>query len=88
MTRAIVFAYHNVGVRCLQVLIAQGVEIVAVVTHDNSPNENIWFESVEKLAGLHRIPVMKPEDPNTPAFIAEIAPLKADFIFSFYYRIM
>jgi methionyl-tRNA formyltransferase len=87
-TRAIVFAYHNVGVRCLQVLLAHGVEIAAVVTHDNSPTENIWFESVEKLAGLHRIPVMKPEDPNTPEFIAAIAALKADFLFSFYYRMM
>ena len=88
MTRAIVFAYHNVGVRCLEVLLAQDVQIVAVVTHDNSPTENIWFESVEKLAGLHRIPVMKPADPNTPAFIAEIAALQADFLFSFYYRMM
>jgi methionyl-tRNA formyltransferase len=86
--RAIVFAYHNVGVRCLQVLLAHGVEIAAVVTHDNSPTENVWFESVEKLAGLHRIPVMKPEDPNTPEFIAAIAALKADFLFSFYYRMM
>ena len=88
MTRAIVFAYHNVGVRCLQVLLAHDVEIAAVVTHDNSPTENIWFESVEKLAGLHRIPVMKPDDPNTPEFIATIAALKADFLFSFYYRLM
>jgi methionyl-tRNA formyltransferase len=86
--RAIVFAYHNVGVRCLQVLLAHGIEIAAVVTHDNSPTENIWFDSVEKLAGLHRIPVMKPEDPNTPEFIAAIAALKADFLFSFYYRLM
>jgi methionyl-tRNA formyltransferase len=88
VTRAIVFAYHNVGYRCLQVLLAHGVEIAAVVTHDNSPTENIWFESVEKLAGLHHIPVMKPEDPNTPEFIAEVAALKADFLFSFYYRLM
>ncbi len=87
-TRAIVFAYHNVGVRCLQVLLAHGVEIAAVITHNNSPAENIWFESVEKLAELHRIPVMKPEDPNTSEFIAAIAALKADFLFSFYYRMM
>lgn len=88
MTRAIVFAYHNVGVRCLQVLLAQGVEIVMVVTHDDNPTENIWFESVEKLAELHRIPVSKPLDPNTPEFIEEIAALKPDFLFSFYYRMM
>jgi methionyl-tRNA formyltransferase len=88
MTRAIVFAYHNVGFRCLQVLLAHNVEIAAVVTHDNSPTENIWFESVEELAELHRIPVMKPEDPSTPEFIAAIAALNVDFLFSFYYRMM
>ena len=87
-TKAIVFAYHNVGVRCLQVLLAHGVEIAMVVTHDDNPTENIWFDSVEKLADLHRIPVVKPEDPNTPEFIAEIAALNADFLFSFYYRMM
>lgn len=87
-TRAVVFAYHNVGVRCLQVLLAQSVEIAAVITHDDSPTENIWFESVENLAGLHRIPIMKPDNPNTPEFIASIAKLKADFLFSFYYRLM
>ncbi len=86
--RAVVFAYHNVGVRCLQVLLAQGVEIVMVVTHNDNPTENIWFESVRELADLHRIPVVTPDDPNTPEFIAEIAALKADFLFSFYYRMM
>ncbi len=29
MTRAVVFAYHNVGVRCLSVLLAQGVDVRA-----------------------------------------------------------
>jgi methionyl-tRNA formyltransferase len=88
VTRAVVFAYHNVGVRCLQVLLAHGVDIAMIVTHDDNPTENIWFESVEKLAELHRIPVAKPTDPNTPEFIATIAALKADFLFSFYYRMM
>ena len=88
VVRAVVFAYHNVGVRCLQVLLAHGVEIAMVVTHDDNPSENIWFDSVEKLAGLHRIPVVKPVDPNAPEFVAEIAALKADFLFSFYYRMM
>jgi len=29
MSRAIVFAYHNVGVRCLSVLLAHGVDVLA-----------------------------------------------------------
>lgn len=47
--RAVVFAYHNVGVRCIQVLLARGIEIPLVVTHEDNPAETIWFESVADL---------------------------------------
>ncbi|MCE5181611.1 MAG: formyltransferase [Betaproteobacteria bacterium] len=86
--RAIVFAYHNVGVRCLSVLLAHGVDILLVVTHTDNPNENIWFDSVAKLAALHDIPVITPDDPNTPEVVAQIQTLAPDYIFSFYYRNM
>ena len=85
---AVVFAYHNVGHRCLQVLLAQGVNVKLVVTHIDNQNENIWFDSVGQLAHLHGIPVVTPDNPNTPEFQAEIAKLKPDFLFSFYYRMM
>jgi methionyl-tRNA formyltransferase len=88
MSKAIVFAYHNVGVRCLSVLLAQGVEVVRVVTHKDSPTETIWFDSVAELAARHDIPVITPEDPNDPAVVAELAALQPDFLFSFYYRLM
>ena len=44
--RAVVFAYHNVGDRCLRVLHARGVEVALVVTHRDRPDENIWFQRV------------------------------------------
>ncbi len=88
MASAVVFAYHNVGVACLRVLLAQGVDVKLVVTHHDNPNENVWFDSVEKLAREHGIAVAIPDDPNTPEFIAQVAALKADFLFSFYYRMM
>lgn len=88
MTSAVVFAYHNVGVQCLRVLLAHGIEVKLVVTHHDNPNENIWFDSVEKLASTNNIPVAMPDDPNTPEFIARIAAIKPDFLFSFYYRMM
>ena len=50
MTRAVVFAYHNVGFRCLQVLLHHKVDVRLVVTHTDNPAETIWFESVAKLA--------------------------------------
>jgi len=86
--RAVVFAYHNVGVRCLSVLLAQGIEVALVVTHQDSPTETIWFESVAKLAALHGIPTITPDDVNAPEVIAHIASLQPDFLFSFYFRQM
>lgn len=88
MTSAVVFAYHNVGVRCLSVLLAQGVRVTLVVTHRDRADENIWFDSVEKLAGAHGLPVIKPENANEPAVVAQIRALQPDFLFSFYYRNM
>lgn len=85
---AIVFAYHNVGIRCLSVLLAHGVKISLVVTHTDNPDENIWFGSVAELAALHDIPVITPDDPNAPEVVAQIQALKPDFLFSFYYRNM
>ena len=86
--RAIVFAYHNVGVRCLSVLLAHGVDVALVVTHTDNPNETIWFDSVAELAARHDIPVITPDDPNTPEIVAQIRALQPDFLFSFYYRNM
>jgi methionyl-tRNA formyltransferase len=88
LTRAVVFAYHDVGVRCLSVLLAHGVDVALVVTHEDNPKENIWFQSVAALARLHRIPVATPDDPNAPEFIARVQSLAPDFLFSFYYRSM
>ena len=88
MAKAIVFAYHNVGVRCLSVLLAHGVEIALVVTHRDNPTETIWFDSVAALAGLHGIPVITPDNPNDPEVVNQIRALQPDFFFSFYYREM
>jgi methionyl-tRNA formyltransferase len=88
MTRAVVFAYHNVGHRCLSVLLAGGVEVPLVVTHLDNPGETIWFESVRELARLHGIPTITPADPNMPDVVTQIAATKPDFLFSFYYRLM
>jgi methionyl-tRNA formyltransferase len=88
MTRAVVFAYHNVGVRCLSVLLAHGVDVALVVTHRDNPSETIWFDSVAALAELHGIETITPDDPNDPAVVEKINSLAPDFLFSFYYRLM
>ena len=88
MTSAVVFAYHNVGCACLSVLLRHKVDVKLVVTHHDNLAEHIWFDSVAKLAIANSIAVVMPEDPNTPEFTAQIAALKPDFLFSFYYRLM
>ena len=88
MTSAVVFAYHNVGVACLEVLLAHGVNVPLVVTHVDNPKEAIWFGSVARLAEQHGIPVATPDDPNTALFMAQLRACSPDFIFSFYYRHM
>lgn len=88
MTRAVVFAYHNVGVRCLSTLLAHGIDIPLVLTHTDNAQENIWFDSVERLVTLNRLPCATPTDPNTPEWIERIRSLQPDLIFSFYYRHM
>ncbi|MEO8164453.1 MAG: formyltransferase [Betaproteobacteria bacterium] len=88
MATAIVFAYHDVGVRCLKVLLAQGVDVALVVTHQDNPAENIWFDSVADVTREHGIPVSMPEDPNLPPTVEAITSVNPDFLFSFYYRHM
>lgn len=85
---AVVFAYHNVGYRCLNVLLAHGVDVALVVTHRDNPKETIWFESVQKVAELHGIPTITPDNPNVPEVVEQIQSLQPDFYFSFYYREM
>ncbi len=86
--RAVVFAYHNVGCRCLSVLLAHGVDVALAVTHDDDPRENVWFESVERLARLHDVPVAKPRDGADPGLLQQVRDARPQFIFSFYYRHM
>ncbi len=88
MRTAVVFAYHNVGVRCLKVLLSQGVHISLVVTHEDDPNEKIWFSSVKAVCSEYGVPCITPTDPNVPEIEQQIKNLAPDFIFSFYYRHM
>lgn len=86
MTSAVVFAYSEVGLRCLRVLLREGVHVAMVVTHEDDPSEQKWFGSVAEFAWEHGIPVSVPADPNTEEVVASIELLRPDFLFSFYYR--
>ncbi|HZQ62444.1 MAG TPA: formyltransferase [Casimicrobiaceae bacterium] len=85
---AVVLAYHNVGVRCLKVLLAHDIDVRLVVTHRDDPGENIWFGSVAQIAADYGLPTLAPQDVNVAAVTSRIAGLAPDFLFSFYYRQM
>jgi methionyl-tRNA formyltransferase len=84
--KAVVFAYSEVGVRCLAALVEHGVQVPLVFTHEDCVTENAWFGSVAKLAAEHGIAVVKPGDANSPQWVRQVAALAPDYIFSFYYR--
>lgn len=88
MTSAVVFAYHNVGARCLRVLLAHGIRVPLVVTHEDSPSETIWFERVADVARDYGIATVAPADVNSAETVARIASLAPDFFFSLYFRQM
>ncbi|MCO4891433.1 formyltransferase [Cupriavidus sp. WGtm5] len=86
--RAVVFAYHNVGDRCLRVLHARGVEVALVITHRDRPDENIWFRRVADTAAELGVPFLYGEDPADAAVEQAVRDARPDVIFSFYYRAM
>lgn len=88
VSRAVVFAYHDIGVRCLEVLLELGFEVSMVVTHQDSESEEIWFGSVEEVAKRNGIPVITPENANSTDVIEQVQQCNPEFIFSFYYRQM
>lgn len=86
--RAVVFAYHNVGVRCLKVACARGLDVALVVTHEDDVRENVWFDSVAASAREFGLPVMTPARPDAKDCQDAVQRAQPDFIFSFYYRQM
>lgn len=88
MTTAVVFAYSEVGVRCLRVLLHQGVTVPLVFTHEDDSAEARWYRSVAELARNYGIHVVMPNDPNADAWVKTVAQLRPQLIFSFYYRRM
>jgi len=86
LTSAAVFAYHDVGVRCLQVLLDAGIDVRLVVTHADDPAERVWFASVAELARSRNLQTLV--DPDPAEIERRVRAADPDFIFSFYYRRM
>ena len=85
---AVVFAYHDVGVNCLKALLHADIQIDLVVTHQDDPNENVWFGSVAKLCEEKNIAYLTPNANQLMDLVPQIQKLAPDYLFSFYYRHM
>jgi methionyl-tRNA formyltransferase len=85
---AVVFAYSEVGYRCLQVLLDREVDVPLVLTHEDQAGEQRWFRSVAELARSRGVRTVTPMQPAAPELLEEIRRSAPDYIFSFYYRSM
>ena len=85
---AVVFAYHDVGVNCLKELLKAGIQVDLVITHEDDPNENVWFGSVAKLCKENNIAYITPSASELISLVPQLQALAPDYIFSFYYRHM
>lgn len=86
--KAVVFGYHEIGYVCLQELIEFGIDVPCLITHEDSPEEEIWFRKPASIAKYHKIPVYTPENVNNRKWVELIKSFSPDIIFSFYYRNM
>jgi methionyl-tRNA formyltransferase len=85
-TRAVVFAYHDVGVRCLKTLLSGDVEVPLVVTMPDDPHERQWYANVAATAQDYGLTVIAPAEANSLELERTLSEIRPDFIFSFYYR--
>lgn len=86
--RILFFGYSEVGHDCLQLLLERGDDVIALVTHQDNPDENLWFKTPAVIARDRGIPIHTPESVNTPEWTGHVATLKPDLILSVYYRHM
>lgn len=86
--RIVVCAYSDVGHACLEHLLQQGANVVAVYTHADAPGEEIWFRSVGQLAHERGVPVYVDRDLASDVEIERLESLAPDLLFSFYFRHM
>jgi len=86
--KAVVFAYQEIGYVCLEELLRFGADVACLFTHDDDPDEEIWFRRPAQIALERGIPVHTPESVSDKRWATMISGIAPDVIFSFYYRKM
>jgi methionyl-tRNA formyltransferase len=86
--RILFFGYSEVGHDCLSLLLERGDNVVGLITHEDNPNEKIWFKTPAAAARAKGVPVHTPAKVGTPEWVERIAAMRPDLILSVYYRNM
>ena len=64
--RILFFGYSEVGHDCLSLLLERGDNVVALITHEDNPNEKIWFKTPAEAARAKGVPVFTPGEGRDP----------------------
>lgn len=81
--RVVYMGTPDFAVPCLDRLVSEKFNVVAVVTQPDRPKgrgQKLAASPVKEYALLHGLPVLQPEKIKQPAFIAELAALQPDVI--------
>jgi methionyl-tRNA formyltransferase len=84
---AVVCAYSSVGTAALEGLLEAGVEVKALYTYAQGPDE-MWFTPPAAVARAQGIPVHMAPSFNEDGVFEAIRAQRPDFLFSFYFREM
>jgi len=81
--RVVYMGTPDFAVPCLDRLVAEGYDVVSVVTQPDRPKgrgQKLAASPVKEAALGHGLPVLQPEKIKNTEFIAELAALKPDVI--------
>lgn len=91
--RIVCITYHLIGHAALSYLLDEAPllpgaddQVVGVFTHEDDPDEEVWWPSVADLAEAHGVPVWAPEDINAPEWAQRLRDLEPDIVISGWYR--
>lgn len=85
--RVVLLGYQLIGHTALSFLLDETAdEVVGLFTHADAPGEEIWWPSAMELARERGVPVLSPEDINTPEAVQALSALAPDILLSAWYR--
>lgn len=79
--RCVFIGGKQIGVNCLKQLLAKGVTPQLVIANIDDDGNNLWHESLVKVASQHNLPLIKKSRVSNPEVIAAIKKTTPEIIF-------